>query len=249
MKKIFTLIAVAAMAISANAENKTVSWMVTDAPAMATPIIVKDGETEVLQIAFGTMDPTRDDASGWSTGTAKVNITYGGEEYKFTTYATSTKTNGFNNSDLAADGSSTGNYVAFSPKYSGTLIIAVQNQGGKTTWLFENGVQKAGTLIGSGDGTTAFDGGTDIKTLNNDANYSGGIKVDVKADKLYTISVQGSKGRWMGVIFEYDETTTGISTVKAAQANDAVIYNLAGQKVTESYKGVVIKNGKKVVIK
>jgi len=42
---------------------------------------------------------------------------------------------------------------------------------------------------------------------------------------------------------------TGISTVKAAQANDAVIYNLAGQKVTESYKGVVIKNGKKVVIK
>ena len=42
--------------------------------------------------------------------------------------------------------------------------------------------------------------------------------------------------------------TTAISTVKAAQQT-AEIYNLAGQKVSDSYKGVVIMNGKKVVIK
>lgn len=43
-------------------------------------------------------------------------------------------------------------------------------------------------------------------------------------------------------------STDGINAVKAAQQNGA-IYNVAGQKVTSSYKGLVIKNGKKFVIK
>ncbi len=43
-------------------------------------------------------------------------------------------------------------------------------------------------------------------------------------------------------------TPTSISNVKAAQ-QDGVRYNLAGQKVNEGYKGVVIMNGKKVVMK
>ena len=45
------------------------------------------------------------------------------------------------------------------------------------------------------------------------------------------------------------EIVTAIQTVKAAAAQDGAIYNLAGQKVSESYKGVVIKNGKKMVTK
>ncbi len=44
-------------------------------------------------------------------------------------------------------------------------------------------------------------------------------------------------------------TPTAISTVKAAAQQEGVRYNLAGQKVNDSYKGVVIMNGKKVVIK
>ena len=41
---------------------------------------------------------------------------------------------------------------------------------------------------------------------------------------------------------------TGITAVKAAQ-QDGVRYNLAGQKVNAGYKGVVIENGKKFVVK
>ena len=41
---------------------------------------------------------------------------------------------------------------------------------------------------------------------------------------------------------------TAIKAVKATKADDA-IYNLNGQRVNASYKGLVIKNGKKVVIK
>lgn len=42
---------------------------------------------------------------------------------------------------------------------------------------------------------------------------------------------------------------TAISTVNAAAPQDGVRYNLAGQKVGAGYKGVVIVNGKKVVVK
>lgn len=42
---------------------------------------------------------------------------------------------------------------------------------------------------------------------------------------------------------------TGITAVQADQKADNAIYNLAGQKVSSSYKGIVIRNGKKVVMK
>ena len=41
--------------------------------------------------------------------------------------------------------------------------------------------------------------------------------------------------------------STGISTVKATAENNSVIYNIAGQKVSKDYKGLVIKNGKKMI--
>lgn len=42
---------------------------------------------------------------------------------------------------------------------------------------------------------------------------------------------------------------TGISSVKNADSASSVIYNLAGQKVDNNYKGLVIKNGKKSIQK
>ena len=46
-----------------------------------------------------------------------------------------------------------------------------------------------------------------------------------------------------------DLEATGIKNVKAAKANDGARYNLAGQKVDASYKGIVIMNGKKFIQK
>ena len=46
------------------------------------------------------------------------------------------------------------------------------------------------------------------------------------------------------------DTTTGISKVENLKvAQDGKCFNLAGQLVGKGYKGVVIKNGKKMVIK
>ena len=46
-----------------------------------------------------------------------------------------------------------------------------------------------------------------------------------------------------------DEETTGITNVNAAESNDDTLYNLAGQKVNAACKGIVIKNGKKYLVK
>lgn len=49
------------------------------------------------------------------------------------------------------------------------------------------------------------------------------------------------------IAFEMEDATTGINTVKAAAEQNSTIFNLAGQKVNEAYKGVVIKNGRKII--
>lgn len=46
-----------------------------------------------------------------------------------------------------------------------------------------------------------------------------------------------------------DGEATGINGVNAEAAADGAIYNLAGQKVSAAYKGIVIKNGKKYLMK
>ncbi|MBR1491914.1 MAG: hypothetical protein IJ610_04085 [Bacteroidaceae bacterium] len=45
------------------------------------------------------------------------------------------------------------------------------------------------------------------------------------------------------------DIATAIETVEAAPAKDNALYNVAGQKVNASYKGIVIKNGKKYLLK
>ena len=51
-----------------------------------------------------------------------------------------------------------------------------------------------------------------------------------------------------GNVENVDETT-GIGAIATENVAEGVIYNMAGQKVDNNYKGVVIKNGKKVILK
>ena len=42
---------------------------------------------------------------------------------------------------------------------------------------------------------------------------------------------------------------TGINTVKLSNADSAVMFNLQGQRVTSSFRGIAIKNGRKMIVK
>ena len=45
------------------------------------------------------------------------------------------------------------------------------------------------------------------------------------------------------------EVVTGINDIKAETQSNGAVYNLAGQKVDGSYKGIVIRDGKKYLNK
>ena len=76
-------------------------------------------------------------------------------------------------------------------------------------------------------------------------NWSGRA---IGANKAY-LTLPGSSLsapiRSFGMVFD-DGTVTGIPATIIDQPQDDVIYNLQGQKVDESYRGLIIKNGQKV---
>lgn len=55
------------------------------------------------------------------------------------------------------------------------------------------------------------------------------------------------EARELSMMFE--DETTGINTMKTIVRSNEVRYNLAGQRVSDNYKGIVISNGKKVIVK
>ena len=198
--------------VEQEATSGTYFWKVTDTPAGG---IVTHDRSDLIQIAFGTA--VKDNANDWTAVNSEVTVTYKDVAYTFDKYATTSNVNGTNSSSLAADGSSTNNYIAFVPKYNGTLIVVAHNLGTgnteKPTWCYEDGAEKNGTIIGDGTLSIAYDGRSDVKTLNNNTAVTGGIKISVKANKLYTLSVQGSKARWEGIIYEYTQGTPEQYTV------------------------------------
>ena len=112
----------------------------------------------------------------------------------------------------------------------------------------------------------AYPGGdqvSDIYFLSNPAN-GGGIKAqawDIRSTGVYVAVgsyyavapyyASAAGARTARIVWnDGDDNTTGIeSIVKKAAAKNSVIYNLAGQKVDANYKGIVIKNGKKMIQK
>ena len=76
--------------------------------------------------------------------------------------------------------------------------------------------------------------------------FWGWITFDVTANSTYWLFQDSSQVGFGG--FEF-VASAGISNVKAADNAAAVRYNLAGQKVSEGYKGVVIQNGRKIMQK
>lgn len=68
------------------------------------------------------------------------------------------------------------------------------------------------------------------------------------ADKLY-LGRNGNTTTYVTLLKITRGGATGIQEIPVKVIANDVIYNLAGQKVNESYKGIVIKNGKKYIQK
>lgn len=111
-----------------------------------------------------------------------------------------------------------------------------ENYNSITYWISDDGTTTKQLECYSGKGLN----GADFASIED---LTVGSKVIVKGKLTkYGDIYEFSSGN------EITSITTGITAVKAAQQNGA-IYNVAGQMVTSSYKGLVIKNGKKFIQK
>ena len=86
------------------------------------------------------------------------------------------------------------------------------------------------------------------ENMGTDTNRTlhGYLAFDVEAKDYYMFTPKSQMGIYG---FYFQAAGTGIANVKVAQSNNAPMYNLAGQKVSNDFKGIAIQNGRKVVLK
>ena len=90
-------------------------------------------------------------------------------------------------------------------------------------------------------------GGKDVTSKDEEGNDV--TTFDAK-DTYYTFQKYSGTGNILISSIEITPANaSGISTVKANVENNSAIYNIAGQKVAKDYKGLVIKNGVKMIQK
>mgnify|MGYP004668665217 FL=1 len=98
-------------------------------------------------------------------------------------------------------------------------------------------------FIAEKDGNKTMDGDFEFNSAKDN-----NILVKYDGSKITDIVNTFQMGAMpFGIVSSFNSATTGISSVKndVQKKNDGKMYNLNGQVVSESYKGVVIVNGKK----
>lgn len=90
-----------------------------------------------------------------------------------------------------------------------------------------------------------------LATVNNqDGFYKATEGKTIPAKCAYLEIANSANSAKFYSLGDQSGSTTGITSVKnEAAGNNAPMYNLAGQLVDKGYKGIVIKNGKKIVLK
>ena len=221
MKKFFTLIAAVAMAASMNAQ--------TFKSFAETTVFITNQENVTAGIAEGWIA----EGSGQypTTKAGSINPETGEEE----TY----KQPGI---DLKM-GNSKKAFTAYVTGLAGLTAYGATTSSGDSRDVY--------VLATPEDGGSAVEG-----SATSAPSVSAVVSLELDATKKYTVEITGVKEgdkttgadiALHGIKFVAGTTSTGISSIEAAAKNDGKTYNMAGQQVSGSFKGLVIKNGKKFV--
>ena len=222
MKKIFTLIAVALMAVGANAQGKY--GLIKESGAITAGTQITSVDNIVMTFGDAGAAEFKD-----PKGDNKLNELLGATGF--------TEGNGTNgNKDK-------GTIYYFEAKTAGTLTVGAVINADKGILV------KKDNYSGEDVAFRVFDyEGNEVTVTDNkisDKTY-GTIVVNIESGVKYAIGLAGSKMGYYG--FKFETGATGINSVKAT-TEDSSEYNLAGQQVDKNYKGVVVKNGKKMIQK
>lgn len=230
MKKFFTLIAAVAMAASVNAQG---TYAVAEGDA------VKAGD-QITSVANVTLTYMEDAGTAFAVGKKTVNWA----DADFGAYVA-----GKHNGKLVSEAEPTGCVYKFETAKAGSLTVAIQLNADKGLHVL--GSDFTEVSLASYNLPDAKDAKSQEITKNDkDENIvatksNGTVTIDVAAGGTYYVLAAGTKLGFYGFKFK-EGVTNGITSVNAASMSSE-IYNLAGQKVSGSYKGIVIKNGKKYV--
>ena len=166
-----------------------------------------------------------------------------------------------------------GLYFKYTPKVNGTLKMGVwMNKGNRRLFVVPSDTKQAisyqveGYINGQNETYTKEDGteGSRKKYLTNDEiralgsdpyvmgagnqPFWGYVTVGLEAGKDYYIFSQNAQVGFQGFEFNPDGSASikDVNTFKQDDPN-APVFNLAGQQVSNGFRGIVIKNGKKFI--
>ena len=222
MKKFFTLIAAVALAASVNAQVLTFTQKYAKGGVPAT--FSADGLELKVVDKDGKMEV---DANSQYFGTA--------ESYKNFSFR------------LKSGGKSlTKNNLILTVPSDGTLKVYVRTGSSSATdrnvVLTQNGTELVNKILLESEAVSVS---MTVDNVTKDTKVFPVISVPVKQGDV-AITYPVNSVNFYG--FELVKTSTGISSVNAAAAKkNGKTYNMAGQEVSSSAKGIVIKNGKKYV--
>lgn len=232
MKKFFTLIAAVALAASMNAQG-------TYAVQVGDKVNAGDQIKSVENITLTYME---NDGTAFADGKATDNWA----DADFGAYVC-----GKNNGKLHTGAEPTGCVYKFETVKAGSVTVGVQLGGNKGFHILD--ADFAEVAPASYNLPAAKDGDSqkfeqNEKGENIIADKSNGtVTFSVAAGGTYYVLAAGTKMGFYGFKYKVG-TSTGISSVNAAAAKKAgKTYNVAGQEVSSSAKGLIIKNGKKYV--
>ena len=233
MKKFFTLIAAVAMAASMNAQG-------TYAVQVGDKVNAGDQIKSVENITLTYME---NDGTAFADGKATDNWA----DADFTAYVC-----GKNNGKLHTGAEPTGCVYKFETVKAGSVTVGVQLGGTKGFHILD--ADFAEVAPASYNLPAAKDGDSQEFTQNEKgeniiaAKSNGTVTFSVAEGGTYYVLAAGTKMGFYGFKYKVG-TSTGISSIEAAAKNDGKTYNMAGQQVSGSFKGIVIKNGKKFINK
>lgn len=229
MKKFFTLIAAVAMAASVNAQTITF----TEYAKGAAPKTVSNGS---LVLTITDTNKTSVDKNSQYFGTADSYVKFD------TRFKSGGKTSISSSTKLP-----TNNYLTINLPSDGTLKVYA----------------RTGSIDATDRNIVLTQDGTEL--VNKVLLESEAVKVNMEIDgqtvekNVYPVVSVAAKAGDVVITYPTNSvniygielaTATGVSSVSVAEAKaKTATYNLAGQQVSESYKGIVVKNGKKYLNK
>ena len=133
-----------------------------------------------------------------------------------------------------------GSLVKFNTTVAGKLSVTYSNTGSRSDEAQRRFLNINGTNYGDGTMNTESITTSDIAVAVGEVSISG----------KYGATVEDQNPQFLRIYkIVFTANANNINTVKTVEAEDSAAYNLAGQKVADGFKGIVVKNGRKMIQK